>query len=163
MAGSPTIPTRDAFGPTRVDDGISPNDPNYLSARHINLMLWQLAGAGIVIPRAYVRCTFSSGVLTIAESGETWKPNGGGTPPGINKVATGHWELEYAASYPNEAGDSVPTELRWGETIMQTDDVAFRSRCQINADKRTVELRVFDAAGALADPAGANQIVVRVY
>ena len=164
MAGYPTIPTRNAFGPVRKDDGIAPDNEKYVGSYHFNLLFHQVAGMGVLAPRAYVILTFASGVATIAEHGESWAPNGDGLAPTLALVSAGEWTLQYASGYTNQVGGMVQTVLRFAGRSRQSPNADDYVEAYVAADSRTVHvLNYARSSDALVAPDDATSIVVFAF
>jgi hypothetical protein len=161
MPGYPTIPTRDAFGPTRIDDGIPPDDPRYVDASTFNLAFWQLAGLGVCSPRAYVRLSFASGVATLEEHGEAWAPNGDGVAPTLTKTGTGAWTVEYAASYTDEQGTSAALAFRFAMPVRNSPNDDDTAQVTISPAQQA-NLANFDG-GVAADPDDDTEIIIVLF
>src|SRR5688500_9328823 len=74
MSGFPTRMSRAAFGPTYVN-AFKVNDPTKeIDASVYNLAFWQLAGAGLVSPRAVIFCDASGSACTTLEQFLAWDP-----------------------------------------------------------------------------------------
>lgn len=159
MSGYPTIITRDAFGPTREDDGIPPDDSRYVGAYHFNLLFHQVAGMNIAAARAYVLLAFASGVASIVERGEAWAPNGDGAAPTLTKVGTGHWTLEYASTYANQQGAQAGTSFRWAVGHAQG---SFAVAATSLNNPQTVRLDTLSFSGSNADPPDGTNVLVLV-
>ena len=112
MSGFPTRPTRAAFGPTRKDDGVAPDDARYYGAGHINLDLWQGAGMGIVVPRAVAFINLNGAAPALAWDTKAWDPNLVAAAPVFSRQAQGQFRLLYLATYPDETGAAMATALK---------------------------------------------------
>lgn len=115
MSGWPRRISRNAFGPTRSDFDEVVDDTKFLAAKYIELEHWQTAGMNLFAPK--VSALIVSDALSSHE--EAWAPNGGAAAPTFAHVGTGHYRLTYAASYPDQNGDSQPPALTWAKAHVQ--------------------------------------------
>jgi len=160
MSGFPIRPGRAAFGPVPVNR-YSVRDPEReLDGPTVgDLMMWQIAGMGIVCPIAWVYISLDgAGVPTITSSGEAWDPNSAYLPA-LTDNGNGSYKLTYAATYPDKDAVARTTNLIAASAFVQslTD---FRSVAQVQANRREVEVRVFNAGGAATDPINEGVLVV---
>jgi hypothetical protein len=102
MAGLPTRPSANSFGPKRRDRSPVRDLIYNIGAYFVNLVRWNLAGLGQSSSRAWVQATFSSGDITVTSFGDSW---GSQTAPTRNRVSAG----VYTITYP--------------ETVLDADDV----------------------------------------
>lgn len=152
MGGFPVRPDRSAFGPDAVDRFAVRDPTRELAASIGNLLFWQVAGMGIVCARAVVKIAIDGlGVPTIAASAEAWDPKGLYIPT-ITDGGPGSYLVSYAATYPDKDGTSQTTNLEGAAAFVQTTS-DFRATAEVQANKREVEVRVRNGAGALTDPA----------
>lgn len=103
MAGFPVVPSLLALGPrTFKDEGVSLNSDYEISAVQLNLWKWQLAGIGIVSPKAWVKVNNDG---TLAGAGAVWNPEGDvSLHPVTARPSTGVYTVTWAAQYQDELG-----------------------------------------------------------
>lgn len=164
MAGYPTILTRAAFGPTREDDGIAPDDARYVGAYHFNLLFHQVAGMNILSPRAYLLLVSDGDDLSIVEQGEAWAPDGGGAAPSYSSPGAGEFEFTYASSYTDQRGGSIATAFRFAATFVQGPGKDVEAYANVDASiARKLVLNTTNSAGALTEPANGTRILLLGY
>jgi len=101
MSGFPNYPSRDAFGPT-MDLTREINPRRDIGGQRFNLTWWQLAGCGLMVPRAWVLVAANG---TRIASAESWNPNQESSlHPTTAKIGTGAYTITFAASAPDEEG-----------------------------------------------------------
>lgn len=115
MSGWPRRISRSALGPTREDFDTVVDDRFFVRAEFFELVHWQLAGANLFSPKANALITSDA----LAGHDEAWAPNGGGTAPTFEHVATGHYRLTYAATYLDQKGDAQAPALTWAKAHVQ--------------------------------------------
>lgn len=101
MSGFPLHPSRDDFGED-LDPIPALNPKRDIGGQTFNLTWWQVAGAGLMVPRAWVLVS-GSGVRVAAA--ESWNPNQDGTlHPVVARVSAGLYTVTFAASADDETG-----------------------------------------------------------
>lgn len=149
MPGFPTRPSRAAFGPVYVNRSPIRQPSRDVGADALNLLAWQTAGLGVVGERAWALLNWDGTTLTLAASGECWDASGL-VVPAISRISAGVYVVTYEATYPDEIGAVVSTNLVAAEAFAQaTADL--RTQATVNSDHRTVNVRVRDAAGTATD------------
>ncbi len=108
MTGWPLRPDRDSFGPTFRDASPVRDPERQLSALSYNLSCWQLAGMGLLAPRA--KLVFTMGVTPmILQRAEAWNPDrstvGPYVDPSITRTGAGNYLVEYTSPVPDENGE----------------------------------------------------------
>ena len=156
----PTRPSRLAFGPLAYLNRFEVQEPNKEIGKTIfNGLFWQIAGLGVMTFRAFAAFDVDgAGAVASAPevAREAWDPEAG-IAPILTHEATGHYRLEYAATYPDETGDQQSTALGPATpTVMITAGAAllYHATAQTLATLREVDIFVFNAANppVLADP-----------
>lgn len=115
LGGFPVRPTRAAFGPTRVNEGVPVDLTKYVTAENFNLDHWQVAGCGLVVPRAWCLLSSAGAILAAAEA---WDPDSASAPT-PTKGSAGIYTLTYDATYPNKDGVQQATNLLFGLVAVQ--------------------------------------------
>lgn len=109
--GFPRRPSLDSFGPQLQDTRVIRNPGAEAGSDLLNLMRFQLAGAGLMVARAWAVIDGTGGVITLAAHAESWNPKGltaaPYTPPVAVRTSTGLYTLTYQATYPDDAGALV--------------------------------------------------------
>jgi hypothetical protein len=127
-----------------------------------DLIMWQIAGMGVVSPVTFALLTIAAGPsLTLTASGEAWDPDAGSIPT-IAYVGVGTYTVQYATTYPDKDAITQTTNLLFATALLQTLS-DFRATAKVQADKRTIDVRVRNAAGALADMAIGDAIAVMAW
>lgn len=108
MAGFPTRPSIDALGPEMIDRARVVDPRKELDSARVNLLRWQVAGAGQVTPQAWVLAVFTEpSTIAIAAQGNAWR----GASPAIERTSAGIYVITYPVSAANERGDMAPLQL----------------------------------------------------
>lgn len=134
MSGFPTRHSLDGFGPhpRRNFGNVRGNDANCLNDNYLNLMHWQLAGANLMVPKAwFVFDTVNGADPTMIEHHEAWRPKDDGPAPTALRTGEGVWTFTYAATVKDMDGVDVSPGLRYAEPSLQADtaDAQLRARC----------------------------------
>ena len=123
MSGLPARPTRDDYGP-EIKNTRPVRDPSReLDGETVGtLMMHQLAGLGMVSPRAWVLCDGSAGAsVQVVSRVEGWNTkNATGAPfdpPTVTRLAVGEFAVDYNFSYPDEKGDLVSVDPKFGIVV----------------------------------------------
>lgn len=103
MTGWPNRPSRTGFGPTLVNPKPLTNPKTQADADAFNLAFWQLAGMGLVMPKAWAYCSGANG--SVLQHAEVWNPNRDQPVPVGARSATGQYTLTYLGTYPDEKGN----------------------------------------------------------
>lgn len=157
MSGSPVRPSRSAYGPDPVNRRGPVSDPEgELGADVGRLMLWQLAGLGLVAPRAV--CLLEDNGTRLA-SAESWNPRGLLPNPVTAQTAPGTYKITYPSTAPDENGTPVPIVLLGAHATPQKA-AAVSASCDIDASGLIVTVFVFDSStGAPSD----RRVLVSVF
>lgn len=125
MSGSPLRPDRDSFGPTFRNSTAVRDPTRQASADSYNLLCWQVAGMGLLAPRAMVIFRAQVGPVLLGRV-ETWNPKrlstGAYADPSLVRASAGNYTVEYPSP--------IPDELAVDQTIAFTYALGF---C-VNAD-----------------------------
>jgi hypothetical protein len=148
MAGFPLRPNRTAYGPDPQNRRPVRNPKQELSADIGKLMMWQLAGAGLVVPMAWLYCTVAGGVLTLVSFAESFDPVGT-IPPAVVRTSQGLYTVAYPSTAPDENGTTTAVSLTFGLVIPQSSASRFGIPERVDAQHFT--LRIRDDAGAVQD------------
>jgi len=158
MSGFPDRPSRDGFGPTMADDGIITDPERFVGSDQFNLLFWQLAGCGLVVPRAWALLNWSGAALSLAASAEAFDPKGLYVPTPA-RSAVGTYSLTYASTYPDKDGTSTALSFIAGEGAVQALG-NFRAVVVPNANPYVADIEVYDAdAGTKSD----QSVLVKLY
>lgn len=162
MSGFPTRPARATFGPKPVNRFAVRDPERELDGPTIgDLMMWQLAGVGVTCPVAWAYISVDgAGVPTITSSGEAWDPDSASVP-GLTDNGNGSYKVTYAATYHDKDLNDVTTNLIGAAAFVQSIN-DYRAVAQVQANRREVEVRVRNAAGAPTDPAAGDEGVLVV-
>jgi hypothetical protein len=114
MSGFPRRPSRKTFGPTFKNERPVRNPETQASAELVNLLAFQVAGGGLMVPRAWVIFDATGGPADppIIAGAQSWNPDGNTTPeyapPVIARTSAGLYTINYNSDYPDENGELVP-------------------------------------------------------
>lgn len=162
MSGSPLRPDRSSFGPTVEDTSPVKDARRQWAARIANLVMWQVAGAGLVMPRVVLEFNAQVGP-TIVGRAEVWNPDrlstGAYAPPTLTRQATGDYLVTYPTPVPDENGDDVAVSFSHALGFCSNADPTVLKHVQAAVHTSTNALRVavFNSAGALQD---GNRVVL---
>jgi len=124
MAGFPTRPSRRSFGPLTLQDRTPVRQADQeVGAQAMSLTWWQLAGLGLVTYTAWVLFHWDGANVQIDASGEAWDPESQFVPS-VQRTSAGIYVVTYAATYPDENGQSIATNLRYCEVVSQGTTIA---------------------------------------
>jgi hypothetical protein len=153
MAGFPTRPNRDSFGPTFENERPVANPRREAGADLFNLMAWQSSGMGLTVPRAVLTAGVSGTTITTDYQGIAFDPNGDLSLISWTYAAVGRYTFAFAQNYNDENGISRTLELVAGiaHPINQT---GFAVGVVNLTSLYEGEVRFFDAAGAAVDVSG---------
>jgi hypothetical protein len=130
-----------------------------------DLMFWQLAGCNVCVPVAWALIqvvTAAPFSWTLVASAEAWDANGGSLPTAA-RTGVGTGTITYAATYPDKDATAITTNFYGADIAEQVLTLAKHARCQVNANKRVVDVALFNLAGAANDWANGDQFLVRVW
>lgn len=149
MAGWPGRPSRKAFGPQRINDGVVTQPEKYVDAREYNLLFWQTSGAAAgFVARAWALLKWDGAALTLQASGETWDPDGLVVPT-ISRTSSGVYLVTYASTYPDMEETPIATALIAGRAAAQSLS-NLNALAVPRANGYEVDVRVFTANSAAA-------------
>lgn len=150
MAGFPTRPSLAAFGPTMVNRGGVRDPSRDAGAALFNLLRWQAAGAGSALAMAWAAVRFTGpSTVVVTASGHA---AAGGSPaaPTPGRTSQGLYTVVYPATMKDLDGNDVPTALL-GVLPAYQGLSNYNAVAQVEADGRTVTVKVYDNANALQD------------
>lgn len=153
MAGFPTRTSRTAYGPAFRNAGNGVTNPEtHAGAFLIGLLAWQTAGLSCAGSLAWALIAWDGAALTLTAASEAWDANSAALPT-VARSGAGVYTVTYAATYNDETGTAVVSNLRAAVVAPQG------SACRIGvgsvASGRIITARTFDAAGSAADADGA--------
>lgn len=123
MGGFPNRPDLAAFGPNAIDTRPVRDPSREMAAATWNLLRHQVAGMGVVSPRAFLRFTAGIGPVLLARA-EVWNPRGltsaPFTNPEISRASTGQWVVTYDTPVTDADGVEVPLNFSWGMGVVCT-------------------------------------------
>lgn len=150
MAGFPTRISRTALGPTKQNAAIGVIHPaKYIGAVETELAYWQVSGLSVAAPRAWALVTWDGATaVSLTAAGEAWDPNGASAPT-VARTSAGVYTVTYAATYNDETGTAVSTNLL-AASVTARGTTARIPTWEI-ASSRIITVYLFDAAGSAAD------------
>lgn len=150
MSGFPARPGRTAFGPTFEDAEPVRNPKRNVGATLVNLMAWQLAGAGLVVPRAVVACRVNGSAIAVTEQLLAWDPKRELADVTTNYLGVGDFRLDFASTYDDESGTATPFDILRCLAFPDTDSNVIAVAKRLNATQ--LRVRTFTSnTGAAVD------------
>lgn len=158
MTGFPTRPSRATFGPT-PENRYPVVDPAYeLDADIGDLMMWQTAGLGAISASAWAFVHYTApATVAVTYSAEAWDADGAYVPT-VSRTGAGDYTVTWAATYPDKDAVSQTLSLLWARAHPQSAS-ALSATAVIEADRHSVRVYIYDAAGAATDA----DVVVEVF
>jgi hypothetical protein len=147
MPGFPARPTRTGFGPKPTNRKTVNNPLKEGGADLFDLVFWQLAGAGLMVPLAWVLVDGATGGIILSD--ESWDAERAAVPTVTHPVA-GTYAVEYASSYLDKDGVAVTTALKACSVHAQTI-TGHRGEGLLQVNNRICDIRIRDGAGGLDD------------
>lgn len=150
MSGFPSRMGRLALGPLalRARRPTKAIDQE-LDPKVAELLFWQVTGLGFTAPLA--GCTILGGTGTVIAAWSAWRPDDQTfAAPSVVRTSAGVYAVSYATTYIDEGGAAVPTALRAAKVTPQATTF-LRAAQSVDANGRTVQVRLWDAAGAATD------------
>lgn len=153
--GFPARPVLADFGQAsrNYSDVVDPERD--LDIAHWVLMKFQVAGMGLLVPRAIAKLTVSGASALLARA-EAWNPSqltsGVYANPIVANVATGRATIEYPTEVPDEQGVNQSIAFTWAQAFVHQDPpTTFRMAmaCPLVATPYKLSVSVFNSAGAL--------------
>ena len=150
--GFPLRIHRTTLGPTLENERPVTNPKRQPDAGVFNTAFWQLAGAGLCVPRAVVGMQIIAGPdIEVVGQLLAWDPNQSLALLDADRNGLGDYQLDFAATYPNENGASTALDLVWGEAsvmgsndkraeVVRTSGISYRIRVRTGASGALVEL-----------------------
>ncbi len=121
MSGSPLRPDRSSFGEEFVDSTAVRDPRKQMAARIMNLLTWQVAGMGLLVPRVALYFTCAPSPVPLARV-EAWNPNrlstGDYADPAMTRTGAGNYLIEYPTSVPDELGESQAISFLWAQAFV---------------------------------------------
>jgi len=150
MSGFPVRPSRTAFGPT-YSDAFPVTDPSKeLGASVVNLVMWQLAACGLVLPQATIFVDASGSGATTTTQYLAWDPSQALSLLAWVRTGAGVYTCQLAPTYTDMDGNSVATNLKPGKAwVTEANDKSSAFAKMLDPTK--VEVRTYNAAGSAAD------------
>lgn len=102
---------RRVFGPKYRDARPVENPETEFSAQKMEVLLWQVSGMNLVVPRASVFAEWDGTRFVIAHRAEAWNVNGDQPAPLLERTGAGEYTYAFAASYLNNEGADVVTNI----------------------------------------------------
>jgi hypothetical protein len=164
MPGSPNRPSRDAYGPTYINERAVRNVNKELPAEIGNLMMWQLAGAGLVLPKA--KLLIDGATATVIFQGLTFDPNGELPALVVTRNGAGDYEVDFSdANFDDQDGNSVALAMQWAEAkavLSASSALSFQESTFI-ASATKIEVKIYDATGAGAPALADSKFALAVF
>ncbi len=152
--GWPTRISRSALGP-QFQERTKVSDPSKeVGQAFFNLSCWQLAGAGLMVPKAWALFHWTGAAIVLDASAEAWDPESGVVPT-VTRTSAGIYVVTYAATYPDENGVAQPPGLQWctvsaqDATLAPAQGVITSSRIITTVIHKLSDNSAFDPAGVL--------------
>jgi len=114
MGGFPTRTNRAGFGPSMENESPVNNPKRELSGPQMNINFWNLAGCGLVIPKAVFRCTISATTITTANQLWAFDPDSSQSTLTMTYQQAGHYNFVFASQYPDEMATDINLSLIGG-------------------------------------------------
>jgi hypothetical protein len=168
MSGFPNRPGLLDFGPeTLVDSRAIRNPKTELGAAFFGLVKSQLAGLGVVAPRAFLSFSASPSPAVLARS-EAWNPKALTSAPFANptltRAATGSYNVVYTSPVTDAGGAAAALSFAFGGLgWVTTASLTVRKTVQVTPLSGTpngVKVAVFDTSGALVD---GNNVAILIF
>jgi hypothetical protein len=156
MSGYPSIPDRAAFGSLRyTDDGLELDPDEFLPARVLDLIAWQITGLGMVADRAWVLVAANGDRVAQGSGWDQPRKDEAGAiiaPPALPTIAhpsTGVYVITWPATAPNEQGESIAIGFLAGAVDPQSTS---RTDWTIDIAANVVTVNLYDkVSGSLVD------------
>jgi hypothetical protein len=124
------------------------NPERQLGAEVGQLMFWQLAGIGIVAPRAMAVLDTAADVTA---HGASWDPDRELVAPTTVKNGTGDYTITWPATAPDENGTAVAIVLVAADASPQTDSAKLFANAKIQANGRSARVKIWTDGGVATD------------
>lgn len=155
MSGFPTRPDRNAFGQTMQNSGAVRDPSRHLDASTWNLMAWQVAGLGLLAPRAMLYFHGAASPAIIARA-EAWNPLRAGSgvyaDPAFTVNGTGDYTVAWPSSIPDELGASFALAFSFAQAFTVNADPSVVKKAQaavVSGTPYKIRVCVFNAANSL--------------
>lgn len=163
MSGYPTRPTRSAFGPVPVNRYPVRDPSREVDGPTVgDLMLWTIAGSGVVVPQAWAVVRVIAGPdWELVASAETWDANGAVVPT-ILRTGVGTGTITYASTYPDKDAVDIATNFLGVAIDEQVLVTTKEARAQVNANPYVVDVALF-LSGIADDWTTGDEFLVRMW
>lgn len=104
--GFPQIPTRQSYGPVYQEVQPVRFPEKYIGAAETNLVTWQEHLIGTTAPSAVMIVDGTGGSWAATFVARTFDPTESLPDPAVVDLGSFQWEIQFAASVPNEAGQA---------------------------------------------------------
>jgi len=151
MNGFPNRPGRKTFGPQLKNARAIANPELEADADTFNLLFAQIAGAGLMVARAWALIDGTGGSTTarIVAHAESWNPDQNTaapyTPPQLGYTSTGIYTLTYQPTYPDDSGSAVATGILAPWAIVTGTSNVRNAVASVAGAVITVRLKEFSA------------------
>ena len=164
MSGFPVRPDRLAFGPKPVNRYPVRDSAKELDGPTVgDLMMWQLAGCGLMVPRAMAIIAIDAfDVATLKSSAEAWDPASAYLPT-LAHPGFGTFTLTYAATYPDKDGVAQATNLVAAAAFVQnvsSPPMYPFSHALVSPGGLIINVLVSALGGAADDPTSSDILVL---
>lgn len=152
---APGIPSPSTFGPPAQNFGAIEDPSTQLDATAYNNVRAQLAMISCVSPIAMIAIQYQGGVVTVLRHSAVWGDASGVAPTAVRN-STGSFTFQWATSY-NDLRDDGTAESHAVNIrgVIVTPGVGGATKltaCYDLFSSRQVDVKIFNDAGALADP-----------
>ncbi len=156
--GFPKRLIRSSFGPKLRNNYPVENPETDVGDTTLNGAFWNLAGIGLVVPRAVLIASWNGSAFDYQHQAEAWNAENDQAHPVLTRTATGNYKYTSAATYLDEDGVAVADDLK-GSRLSARRVITTMSTQRVDgytwidpAAPLVVELRLWDVNGAaLAD------------
>lgn len=153
MSGFPNRPVRTLYGPTMVNTRPVRDRSREVDAATVNLERWQLAGAGLMVPRAVI--LLDGATASIVYRAEAWNPDAvvdaTHPDPTVTKLTTGTYAVEYEATYPDHDGTAVNTVFNFMRCQPQEVSTKTAHQCRLTSNRKGTAI-CYDNTWTVFDP-----------
>lgn len=119
MSGFPNKPSRTDFGPEYENEFPVRNPKREMGEDIVNLLMWQVAGAGVVAPKAVLVVSHSGSTVTTTHQLLAFDPNSSVSPIPWVDAGTGQYAFTFADKYPDQNGNDQNLDLKAGIAFAQ--------------------------------------------
>lgn len=147
MSGFPATPTRTAFGPEMKNKRTPRNPETDLNANQMNLLFWQVAGAGRTVAQASL--VYDGAAPGVTYQALAFDPKQELGNIAVVKNGVGDYVFTFASTYLNQNG--VATPFVPGMAMVSLQNPVVNDSVQFSIAGQSVTVNVRDAAGTLKD------------